>query len=158
MIKSPSLVNEYTLIYSGDPALSLPEDPTERERVLRVARETGDWKPILGGQGEPTLFHFRQLTRTDLGWLHGEGQHSTEHGRPLSPLEFNDLVIRLAIRSVDNFGSHKVERKQIKRDRWLATTDIVEAIHSEGGKLGAAILGEFSDFIIERAQGGIRPL
>lgn len=161
MIKPASLVSEFSLIYSGDPALDLPAEPEERARVLKLAQETGKW-PLVEGQS-PTVFHFKSITRTELGWLLGELQHSTQPAhdrRPLSPLEFDDLVFRLAIRSIDNFGTHsgKADRKRYRGDIYLASTDLTDAIHAACGELGASILAEFSAHLIERAQGGIRPL
>lgn len=158
MIKAPSLVSEYTLIYSGDPALSLPDDADERARVLRVARETGKWDELLTGNEAPTLFHFRNLTRTEWAWLTGEMGHSTEHGRSLSAVEANDLAIRLALRNVENFGAHKVERKRYRGDIWLASTKIIDAIYAEAGKYGEDILGEFGSHVIERARQQLGPL
>ena len=154
MIKAPSIQHEYTLVWSGDPALSLPEDPTERARVLDDVRLRGDWPSITVEGQQPTLFHFKDLTRAEFGWWDGERSNSARLGRPLGALEASDLVLRLALRSVDNFGTHKVTRKQ-HGQVWLCDVDIINAINDQAG---AAPLIEFAEIILERAANPIRPL
>lgn len=158
MIKAPSLQNEYSLIFSGDPALVLPDDETERERVLRVARITGQWGDLIAPGQQPTVFHFRNLEQSDIAWLEGEHGHSTEQGRPLGSQEYLTLAVRLALRSVDGFGSHKVEHKPVGSQRKVATSAIINAIHREAGKHGAEILVEFAVHIINRGSGQLDPL
>ena len=152
MIKPPSLIHEFSLVYSEDPALDLPSDPAERERALKVARETGKW-PIREGQ-QPTMFHFRDLTREAIGWWRGECGHSTALGRPLSDVEFNDLLVRIALRGIDNFGSLKVERKQVSKGIHLVNRDVIEAIYEAAPRA----LGEFFDVIFVRMGERLRPL
>ena len=154
MIKAPSIQHEFTLVFSGDPALSLPEDPDERARVLKVARETGNWAPLIIDGQQPTLFHFKDLTRSEFGWWDGERCHSARLGRPLGALEASDLVLRLALRTVDNFGKHKVSRKQ-HGPVWLADSDIINALNEEAG---SGPLVEFAEIVLERAASPIRPL
>lgn len=154
MIKAPSVQREYTLIWSGDPALSLPEDAQERSRVLADARLTGNWAPLIADGQQPTLFHFKDLTRAEFGWWDGERSNSARLGRPLGVLEASDLVLRLALRSVDNFGSHKVTRKQFG-PVWLCELDIINAISDQAG---SAPLVEFAEIVLERAANPIRPL
>ena len=158
MIKPQSVQNEYSLIFSGDPALSLPEDPEERTRVLRIAQQTGNWTALVVPGQVPTVFHFRNLEHSDIAWLDGEHQLSTEHGRPLGNIEYLTLAVRLALRSVDNFGTHKVEHKQLGSQRKVATAAIVNAIHAAAGKLGPELLTEFAVHIINRGSGQLDPL
>lgn len=158
MIKVPSLQSEYSLIFSGDPALSLPDDAEERSRVLRIAQQTGNWTAhVIPGQ-VPTVFHFRNLEHTDIAWLDGEQQNSSEHNRPLGTIEYLTLAVRLALRSVENFGTHKVEHKPLGSQRKVATPAIVNAIHAAAGKLGAELLTEFAVHIINRGSGQLDPL
>lgn len=149
MIRPPSLQTGFALCWSGDPALKLPEDPKERERALTLARETGKW-PTHDGQ-QPTVFHFEALTRHEIGWWDGEFRHSAAHRRPLSPIEANDLLVRIALRRVDNFGELKVERSTGAVT--MADTSIVEALHTAA----PSALGEFADEILSRSRGP-RPL
>lgn len=155
MIKSPSLVNEFSLCFSGDPALSLPEDETERERVLNEARLTGRWDSLVKGNDQPTVFQFKNLTRTEFNWIAGESTR-----RNLHALEINDLVVRVALREVENFGKHKVRRVKVNDEPavWAATTDIIDAIHAEAGKAGDAILLELGNHIYARAVQQLGPL
>jgi len=154
VIKAPSIQHEYTLVWSGDPALSLPEDAEEAARVLRLARETGDWSPLIIEGQQPTLFHLKDPTRTELAWWDGERSHSALLERPLSALEASDLILRIALRSVDNFGKHKVSRKQYGA-MWLADDAIINAINAEAGP---GPLVEFASIVLERAANPIRPL
>jgi len=157
MIKAPSIQHEYSLIFSGDPALILPADPEEKARLIRVAQETGDWKGLLGDE-QPTIFQFRNLSRTQLGWFEGERNScSWLNGRPLSGRESDDLMVRLALRGVENFGKHKVSFARINGQS-IATSDIIDAIHDEANPHGEAVIGELAGIVTERALQQIRPL
>lgn len=158
MIKAPSLQSEYSLIFSGDPALILPEDPAERTRVLSVAQQTGNWAALVAPGQVPTVFHFRNLEHSDIAWLDGEFQSSTEHGRPLGQIEYLTLAVRLALKGVENFGTHKVEHKPLGSQRKVATPAIVNAIYAAAGKLGAELITEFAVHIINRGSGQLDPL
>lgn len=156
MIKAPSLQNEYSLIYSGDPALSLPESEEDRALALKVARETGDWSKLLTGTELPTVFHCGQIKRTERDWILGEVQHSSTLGRPLSAVEMDALVLRVALRKIDGFGSHKVERlKHGASGVWICKPDIIDAIHAEAGH---DVIPELAGAIWERATAPLRPL
>ncbi len=156
MIKSPSIQHEFSLVWSGDPALSLPEktdeNAEERTRIIEAAQATGVW-PIAEGQ-QPTLFHFKDPSRTDLGWWDGERTFSAKLQRPLSSIEASDLILRLTLRGVDNFGKHKVSRRQ-HGPVWLADESIINAISDEAGH---EPLAEFASVILERVRNPIRPL
>lgn len=170
MIKLPSLQTGYTLVWSGDPALDLPTAPDdasdderkavaiERERLLRIARQTGNW-PIRPGE-QPTVFHFRNLSRSDLTWLTGETSYSTEHtvngqSRPLSVHESNDLMLRLALEKVENLGTLQVKHARIGSQKRVATPEVINAIHDAGG---SDILDEFVLIVSERATKQLDPL
>lgn len=55
MIRAPSNIHEYTECYSGDEAL------IKDENLLRVARETGDWLPLIVDGKTPTMFTMRVI-------------------------------------------------------------------------------------------------
>lgn len=153
MIKTPSLQRGFSLVWSKDPALRLPVDPVEAERALKLANETGKWDAILAEGQQPTVFHFDALTRHELGWWDGERRHSSILGRPLSPIEANDLLIRIALRSADNFGTVKIERTQIGANVAQCGHEVVEVLNTAA----PGALAEFADAIIERSRGP-RPL
>jgi hypothetical protein len=156
VIKRPSLQNEWTHIYSGDPSLLLPEGDEERARALKDARDRGDWSKLIDPAGDPpTLFHLGQVSRTLRDWILGEVSHSSALGRPLHSAEMDVLVVRSALRNVDGFGPHKVERQRHPSGHWLATTKIIDAIHDEAGP---DVIPELAEVIWERATRPIRPL
>lgn len=168
MIKPPSLQSTYTFVWSQDPALELPEVPLvgtdaqraavelERGRILRVARQTGNY-PLAEGQ-QPTVFHLRNLERSDISWINGEQGNSTEHGRPLSGLEADDLTVRLALTSIDNFGAHKLERKRLGSQRHVTTSETINALYAAVGEHGNDLIFEIARHIVQRANGVIDPL
>ena len=154
MIKPPSLQTGFALVWSKDPALRLPENPDEAARALKLATDTGNWTPLIAEGQQPSLFHFEALTRRELGWWDGERRHSSIYGRPLSPIEANDLLIRIALRRVDNFGDAKVERTAAAAGvPGLADEKVIEAVNAAA----PTALAEFADAIIERSRGP-RPL
>lgn len=151
MLKTPSLLKDYAFIYSGDPALRLPDDEKEREHALTVARETGNWSAILSGNEEPTVFHLAPLTGSQFDWLRGEVSR-----RGLVDVEQAALAVRLALRKVENFGTHKVERAMEDGQR-LATTAIIDAIYAEAGGQGRLVIIELFVEILRRADEPLRP-
>lgn len=174
MIKPVSLQSTYTLVWSQDPALDLPEPPPdandeqkaevakERERLLRVARQTGNWQPITKPGEQPTFFHFDCLSHNEFAWAQGEASR-----RQLGDLEINNLLFLVAIRRIENFGDVKIERKQVGRIEgtkdsiWLASAAVLDKIHAALRSIedGANILvAEFVVEIIRRARGSIDPL
>jgi hypothetical protein len=155
MIKAQSLIRESPFIWSRDPALTLPADPAEAERVLKVARDTGDYRALVQGDEQPTVFHVRHLTRSQFAWWIGEREHSSIYGRPLSGAESDDLLVRLALRRVENFGKHEVKFYKYQGHS-LVTAEFIDAIHEEAGEAGVDLLGDLTRFVIERMS--LRPL
>lgn len=151
MIKAPSLVAEHTLIFSGDPALNLPEDPAEAASALEQARETNQWQALIREGESPTLFHVRPLYGTLWDWLAGEVNR-----RQLSQAEQWPFALRLALRRVENFGSYKVSHTKIDGHS-MATTEIIDAIYTEGGGAGRQIVEELGSLVIIKATQGLRP-
>jgi hypothetical protein len=157
VIKAPSSQHEYSLIYSGDTALKLPEDEESKAHALKVARDTGDWTRLIdASNGQPTVFHCAQITRTQRDWIIGEVAQSSTLNRPMHGVEMDALVLRVALRKIDNFGAHKVVRLQNRATGiWLAKTEILDAIHDEAGP---DVIPELAEAIWERAANLIRPL
>lgn len=156
MFRAPSLQHEYTLVFSGDPALSLPEDEKERENALRVARETGAWHSLCHASQLPTLFKLRPLPHSAYEWLIGESVR-----RNLTMPELCTLAVRLALRGVDNFdglefgtvrdGEHVLAKSSV--------TDTIADVGREIGdpNLGKKVIAELGSEIMRRAQEGISP-
>jgi len=143
-IKAPSLQSDYSLIFSGDDALKLPEDETEREHALTVARDTGRWDDLLVPGAKPTIFDVRPLTGSDFTRIIG-----TSHRLGWIALEECAYALRLALRKVTNLGDFKVE--QVEEDGvMLASTNIINAIYATGG--GRSIVLELGQAVIKKAQ------
>lgn len=155
MIKPPSLIHDYTLIYSGDPALNLPSDEEERDRALKTARETGKWDALLTGKEQPTIFHLRPIVGTALDYLIGQRERLQ-----LTDAELAVLALRLALKRVENFGEHKVVHYKDKdHGVVLASTAIIDAIYTEGGaEHGRKIVGELGGLVIGKALEALGPL
>jgi hypothetical protein len=149
VIKPPSLLHEYDLIYSGDPALALPEDAVIREHALAVARETGNWQALLIPGQEPTLFTLRPLTGSQYDWWAGEVKR-----RQLVEPEAAALAVRLALTGVKNFGPHKVEPVLVDGHK-LARIEIIDAIYAVPE--GRMVVLELATAVIERATTAPRP-
>lgn len=155
----PSLQREYSLCFSGDPALDIPEVPAEgaadrddvikdREHKLKVARETGNW-PIKPGQ-TPTYFRFRQVGGSACRWWFGESQRQS-----LSTIEDIELMFRLALVSID--GLPGVTMQHDKRGKFpLVSIGTMDEIYASGA--GPAAVYELGAIAAERALGGVPPL
>lgn len=172
MIRPASLQSSYSLVWSRDPALDLPwyEDDASltaeqnaearakvdetRERLLRNARQTGNWQAITKPGEQPTMFTFRQLGHNDLAWVQGEASRSQ-----LGELEVNDLFFLLAIESITNFGTAEVKRPHKSK---LAQSKILDELAAALNSVipdGCALLvSEFVEHVIARARGAIDPL
>ena len=169
MIKPPSTQHEYSFIWSRDPALlqvePLAADATDvqreqhaesvadRARKLEVARETGDYSALIVPGKQPVCYQLGHLNRTDKGWFDGEVAMSSELGRPLGIIERNDLIVRIALRSIDNF-KHKVKRAKNRAGVWLAEPDICNHID----EAQPTALAEMADAIYQRVVAPLRPL
>ncbi len=127
MIKAPSIQAVQSLIYSGDPALKLPEDDAEKARLINLARETGDWSGLIGEGQTPTTFDIKPMTGTAREWLYRwiANEKPTE-------LEIAALALRLSLRKVTNLGDFKV-KQEADREFWITTPDIIDAIYAAVG-------------------------
>ena len=151
MIKPPSLVADYTLIYSGDPALKPIEDPVERERVLEQARETGDWRELLIEGEAPTTFTIRNLPGSVYDYWCGEVRRGQ-----LVDREAAALLFRLALTKIDNFGKLVVEHTKIDGHR-AAKISVLDEIYSALGGTGSLVVSEIAGHVLTRSEPALRP-
>jgi hypothetical protein len=156
MLQPPSLQGDFPLVYSADPALSLPEDPVERATALRVARETGNWRPILLAGQEPTVFACAPLHGSALTWLRGEasrGEWSQE--------ELFEYAFRLSIRRVDNLGALQIGHELTARGHKIQTLASLDELYDIGRQvnplLGRLIVQELGAVIVARAAETLPP-
>ncbi len=170
MIKLPSVQGNYSLVWSGDPALELPSTETpegtaERVRLLTMARDMGRWADITRSGELPTVFQCRRLPKEVFDYVMAERECSSEfNGRKLSDVETYNLFFRAALLSIDNLDGYKVKTIRVSKDSpvTLATHETVNAIgsaiDSEGSPIGAWIVGEIAQLVFAKETSGIRPL
>ncbi len=151
MIKPPSVQNEMTFIYSRDPALRLPEDEAERDRVIEQARETGDWSGLLSGEDQPTLFHIRPLFGETLAYFDGERTR-----RQMGGLEVAAFLVRLALRKVDNLSGYQVKRVN-ENGRSIVSKENMGELYAACGDEAQLVVGEIGAFLFERVAASLRP-
>ena len=105
MIKPPSLVREYTWIWSKDPAVDSPPPDApkkvkaEWDRKLAQARETGVYTGVLKAGEQPTLFTLRAIPQDVWGAM-WSAHHAQDIGVPSLPF----VAARLALRGISNTG------------------------------------------------------
>lgn len=153
MIKPPSLQSEFDLVFSEDPALDLPDASTdegkaERDRLLRVGRETGKW-PIKPGE-TPTLFRIEPLTGLALEYVDGEIIRSR-----LTEPEVRTLIFRLGVKKIENLDVAltytKIDGRRALSDE---TTDAILGIGKAEGvpEVGRAIVNQIGILIWNRSR------
>jgi hypothetical protein len=175
MLRLPSLQHEFSLVFSEDPALDLPElgelapnapaeevaarqeRAKERSHKLKVARETGRWDAITRPGDKPTTFSFRALRGTTLTWLHAE-----QSREKMSDEELYELAFRLALTSIDNLDGFELQFEPIG-DRKALHRSCVDRLYAIGQPIGQPMLGhrlvyELGMFVMERAIQGVPPL
>jgi hypothetical protein len=145
------LQNDYTVIFSGDPSLDLPENKDERARVLRVAHQTGNWDTLIKAGEKPTLFHLRHISGAARDYLDGENAR-----RRLGPAEFATLIFRLGLKRIDNLDDFKVEH-EVMDGFPIAKVDIVNKLRA-AVEIGDAIVAEISEVIARKTFQAIDPL
>ena len=156
MFAPPSLQHEYTLVFSGDPALMLPDDEKERAAKLRAARETGRWAELCKPGEQPTLFTIRPIEGPLLTWLHGYSSRAR-----LSNDEGMELALRVALKGVENLGAFEITHSKIE-GRVVVSEDTMAALYAIGRELGDPMLGrrvviELGTLVLDRAMEGIPP-
>ncbi len=151
MFRPSSLVRDYTLISQHDPALQLPDDAEQRTHALKVARDQSDWASLLRAGQSPTMFLCRQVSGTALDWWHDQ-----EGG----DMYKQTLLLRLAIKSIDNLGvDAKYDTEGGHKKLSLETLDLIYAIETdEDPRLGRKIVAELSGLVAARTFRGLVPL
>lgn len=180
MIKPPSLQGPYTLCWSRDPALDLPEIPhltaaatpediaardkiaADREHKVSVASDTGNWHAITKPGQTPTTFEFRQTNGDPALWLRHQSQRVDAHGNQLFSWEqLCALAFRLALRSIGNFDGKKLEREDVDGQQ-LVTVESLQSLYGVGGPsdpmLGISIIVELGAIVAHRSFKGVPPL
>ena len=150
-----SVQKEYALVASIDPALALPEDKDERENALRVARETGNWAPLIKPGESPTLFWVRPLPGYLQTWIRG---HAQRH--QLSGEEAGVIALRLALRRFENFGGRGKCEIEKTEDEWLASKADIAAItdvNPHDPSVGLNIVAELGWVVFNRLMEGLSP-
>lgn len=158
MIKPPSLLKPYTLIYSGDPALDLPalaaDNASDDEKkaaidrrnlALKNARETGGWQ--IKPDETPTLFHFEPLNARARDRI--EAEIAVDASKRLGPTDFASLVFRLAVRRIDNIGDVTIAFSDAGGYQ-VASEDLVAYIRDTFGIVGDRVIGELSQLVMQR--------
>jgi len=155
MFKLPSIVKEYSAVYSGDPSLvQLADNASDKERKeyahkLKVARETGDYSALLiEGASEPTLFQMRQLTADAFAYL--IGQVYPREG----VIATNALAFQFALRSVENLGDAKVNLVDHDKLGQIASLSFFDRVGMPA-ELAMSIATELGDLVLDKAR--LRP-
>jgi len=152
MLAPPSLQSEYALVYSGDPALNLPADETERANALRIARETGRWASITHVGQEPTAFLFRPIHGVARTWMANQAR-----AKELTPDAVIELVFRLALVRVDNLPGLQLKHERVD-GLPLLTLASMDQLYSLGtGDLGRDVVIELGDVVLTRTLQGVPP-
>lgn len=177
MLATPSVARNYSLVFSGDPALARPvrvEDEDEAgakawearlaewRQALDVAQKTGDWSSVLKPGEVPTMFRFQQVPGdvwATMQRLFG----------PLGILERCTLMVRVALVGIENGPEgHTVQFEphvdHLGRVTGLgqvvtaATTNLLDTITipSLGVRRGDVLL-ELGNTVFER-RAGLGPL
>lgn len=176
--KPLSVQRDYSLIYSGDPALDLPDVPTlpddaspediaardaiakDRDHKLKVARDHGNW-PLKPGM-TPTRFHLRNIYGDPVDWLHQQYERRNADGGPkYSHAQLCTFAFRMAIKAIENFDNSTIVMEEVDGQR-MAKLESLETLYQVGGAadpgLGRAIVQEIGAVVIERSLVGVRPL
>jgi len=152
MLAPPSLQSEYALVYSGDPALNLPADETERANALRISRETGRWASITHVGQEHTAFLFRPIHGVARTWMANQAR-----AKELTPDAVIELVFRLALVRVDNLPGLQLKHERVD-GLPLLTLASMDQLYSLGtGDLGRDVVIELGDVVLTRTLQGVPP-
>lgn len=181
MFQPGSNQRDYTLCSQYDRALDLPEVPevadlapdadeaaqaaraaaiaaaeaaqAERDQKLKVARDRSEWATLIKPGGKPTVFTFRQIPRRSMNWLLAERER-----RNLSHVETIELMFRLAIAGVDNFGTFKAEINEDTGHRLLTLDSFDKLYEGLGPQLAARVVLELGSIVMAKTMRGVGPL
>lgn len=159
MIKPPSLVREYTWIYSGDSALDFPSSPRDAkkpstewkdwERRLKQARELGVYDGVMKAGQTPTRFNLRVIPN-DI-WLALAGLVKSGS---ISDVEWPMWAARMATYSITDIGipdEVEIVRRTDRHFDRLGQMAPVDAFN-QFGPLGIEIANDMFLTILERQQ------
>jgi hypothetical protein len=163
VIKPPSLIREYTWIWSRDPALNSPppdasdEDKKEWERKLKIARETGQWDALISPGQSPTRFSLRLIPGDD--W-----RKYIDEYRNQGVAAMTALAVRLALRGVHDLTDTDGKEVKVKLEPAsgfgkIASPDIINALDAvwlaitEVDPTAPNIVGEMANAISDRQNG-----
>lgn len=171
MLRPPSLQAGFDLVFSGDPALDLPDVPkldpatatadelatrdhiaAERTQKLKVARERGNWAAITKPGQKPTVFKFEPVGGSAVRWWQGESERHR-----LTTMEDIELIFRLALVEVDCLGGFELKRDHSGKFP-LVSVKSMDALYAAADGAGAALVMELGMLVVERALGGVPPL
>lgn len=166
MLRPPSNQRPYDAFYSRDPAFQqapelaaneLDEDLVKAHKValaahadrIRIARETGDWRPLLVGELQPTLFTMQPMSGDTFRKI-----ADLVTGGAIRAFALDQLALRCALVSVVNLGDYTVERKLHENPRLhelgpIATIDIPNLLDA----VDRRIVGELGGLVMTKARG-----
>lgn len=171
MLKPPSLVRDYTLHYSGDPALKqapeapvFPEDMTEESKAsvleafkkehaeyvvtLKTCQQTGDWSLLVLPGQQPTPFVMTQVNREDWRALAYRADLPRDNPRHIGWGVLLSLLFRMSIKSITGWGSQFDREPGV--DGWvMAPTKLVTALDD----LDPGIVTELGAAVLSRLRG-----
>ena len=155
MIKAPSLVREYTWIWSGDPALDAPPDHADAKqkkawaKKLENAQDYGTWDALLKPGQKPTRFTLR-IVPGSLWRELGDGYRAGRFG----DASVNALTVRLALKGISDLTTDEngnstevsVEFAEMGALGSIAKQEIVDVLDA----FSPMIVNELANYIAKR--------
>lgn len=161
MIKPLSVQRTYSLIWSGDPALSRPvqtEGQSDDDhaavveafsRALSIARDTGDWRSVVAPGKRPVVYQMRQVKPSQFDWCEG-----TIHRLKLGGMEAQAMLFRLALSQVDGLDGAHIKEREPFEGQLLAPVDVYDTIVEQ---FGYPVVVELADIVYARCKQPLRP-
>ena len=153
MIKPPSLVREYTWIWSQDPALDAPpKDASKKARAdwdrrLKLARETGVYDGLMKPGEQPTTFSLKLIANET--WLTLVG---LVRSGAISDVEWPMWAGRMALHAIGNTGM--ADEADLKRQTVADFPRLGQMAPAEAfdqfGPMGIAIANDMFVTLLER--------
>lgn len=109
---------------------------------LTVARETGDYKPILKDGESPTWFHLRVIPGTLM-----RSFQSALSSNELADFNVPALALRLALTKVENLEGVTCEQERDPKYGTIAKSSIIDALDA----INAGIVNELGGFALSRS-------
>ena len=163
MIRLPSLVRDYDLVWSGDSAIRQPPtlsaEPTDAEKAaladyeqaIKVARETGNWASLVLENQVPAKFVMRQVDRNAWRALADLWALPKDNPRRIGDHSMLALVFRLALKNIAGVEGLEVRRAVDSHWGWdMALPEVVTLLDmvdpSIVTELGGIVLQKILDF------------